>query len=97
MDFSDDHLISTTQAQNNFGSCLKKLQTSAEPLFVEKHGKPVAVMMSYREWQILMGGADHKENRLVTACKKLVNRMAKKGVKQTNAVELIRKLRDERS
>lgn len=93
----ENHPVSTTEAQNHFGACLKKVLRTAEPVVVQKHGKPVAVILSYREWNALKGAKTRKKNPLVAACDKLAAKMRKRQGKQTSAVDLIRQIRKERS
>lgn len=93
---NENHPISTTEAQNNFGACLKKVLHTAQPVLVQKHGKPVAVLLDYRSWQTLVAQKPVKEDAWVAKCQKLVARIKRGRGKQTSAVELLKELRDER-
>lgn len=98
MDFhGENDPISTTQAQNNFGACLKKVLHTAQPVLVKKHGKPVAVLVDYRSWQSLTANHHQETDLWTNACQKLVMGMRRrKNNKQTPSVELLKQLRDER-
>ena len=42
---------SATDIKNRFGDYLQGVLTKHEPLLVQKHGKPVAVILEYTEWK----------------------------------------------
>ena len=96
MSLDDENLpISTTEAQNNFGACLKKVMHTAQPVLVEKHGKPVAVLLDYRSWQTLVAHQPAKQDAWVAKCQKLAARIQRRKKAQTPAVELLKELRNE--
>lgn len=45
--------VPATAAKNRFGSMLKEVSSSGEPLIIEKDGQPVAVIMSISAYEAL--------------------------------------------
>lgn len=48
--------ITATEAKNHFGEYLEK--TISDPVFIQKTGRPVAVMLSVKEYERLTGLED---------------------------------------
>lgn len=84
-----------TKVQNNFGSYLTKVTQTDKPVFVEKHGKPVAVLVSMDTWKDKSGDKGYKPSPWLKNLIKLSEEIKKKHPRQTPAVELIRQLREE--
>lgn len=93
-----EEVISTTQVQNNFGAYLAQVKRQRQPIFVERHGKPVAVLLGYEAWQELKGEKIPQRSVWVEAARQFSERVAKNHRKSSPpAVELIRELREENS
>jgi prevent-host-death family protein len=45
--------VNATQAKNRFGEILRHVRTSA-PVFIEKHGAPLAVVLDVQSYETLM-------------------------------------------
>jgi prevent-host-death family protein len=43
--------VSTTEARNRFGQVLREVAKSGGPIFVERDGKPVAVILSIHKYE----------------------------------------------
>ena len=43
--------LSATEAKNRFGQVLREVAKSGGPIFVERDGKPVAVILSIRQYE----------------------------------------------
>lgn len=84
-----------TEVQNNFGTYLAKVSQTDEPVYIERHGKPVAVLVSIRAWEQQANQKKIKKTPWSDMCQKFVDSLEKKGRKHTSAVELVRQLRDE--
>ena len=93
-------LVSATQIKNRFGDCLARVVGGREPLLIKRHGKPVAVLMDFRQWEMAVKGKKSKEqNAWVVAYKKYLEKMRKRHRhdRTFSAVDLIRQIRDEES
>lgn len=88
-------IIAATQAQNQFGSCLKQVIRTGEPLFIEKHGKSVAVLMDYRSWSKLQGEVPDFELKWIASCEKLHEAVSKRNTSQSCATHVLKQLREE--
>lgn len=90
--------VSTTQVQNNFGSYLAQVKRKRQPIFVERHGKPVAVLLGYEAWQELRGEKVPQRSVWVEQARQFSDRVAKHHRRPSvPAVDLIRELREENS
>src|SRR5689334_17794818 len=45
--------VNATQAKNQFGEILRRVR-SAAPVFIEKHGRPLAVVLDVQSYEALM-------------------------------------------
>ena len=45
--------INATQAKNQFGEILRRVQDSSSPVFIEKHGTPLAVVLDVESYRAL--------------------------------------------
>ena len=54
--------ISASDAKNQFSALLEKIQT--EPVTISKHGKPVAVVMSAREFHAQVSSKPENAGRV---------------------------------
>lgn len=58
--------VSSTYAQNNFGSIIALMVREAPtPIVIEKHGKPQAVVLPYQEYQEFLAFRQLKERQKV--------------------------------
>lgn len=87
--------IPATQIKNNFGHYLTEVMRLPHPIFIEKHGQAVAVLVSMKHWQEVTGEKLPSRRTWIEACTKLAREIAKNKVTQTPAVELVRQLREE--
>lgn len=87
--------VAATQIKNNFGQYLAEAISTPHPIYIEKHGHPVAVLVSAKTWQESTGEKLPSKKAWTEACSKLVREIAKNPVPQTPAVELLRQLREE--
>jgi len=88
--------IRATQLKNNLGQYLGEVIHSQRPVFVEKHGQPVAVLVGMQQWKELTGEALPERSAWVEACRDLSRQIRKRGVKpKKSAVALIRELRQQ--
>lgn len=84
-----------TEVQNNFGTFLSKVAQTDQPVFVERHGKPVAVLVSLNAWQEKAGQKTTRPSAWLQSMVNVSEKIRKKYPPQTPAVELVRQLRDE--
>lgn len=87
--------VAATQIKNNFGQYLAEVLSHPQPIYIEKHGHPVAVLVSAKTWQETTGEKLPSKKAWTEACRKLVSEIAKNSAPQTPAVELVRQLREE--
>lgn len=90
--------LQATEVKNRFGEYLAEVAYGRDPIFVERHGHRVAVLVGIEAWEELQGRHPQKPAWL-TACGQLAEqiRQDRPRAKQTSSVELIRQLRDEES
>lgn len=87
--------VPATQVKNNFGHYLTEVIRHPHPLYIEKHGQPVAVLVSMKHWQEATGEKLPSRKTWIEACTKLASSIAQNPAPQTPAVELVRQLREE--
>lgn len=89
--------VAATEIKNRFGDYLGEVIHKREPLIIERHGRPVAVLLDYSDW--VQGGStsDQTKTPWADACEQLVKKLKKTAPKQKSntAVDLIRAVRDE--
>lgn len=86
--------VAATEIKNRFGDYLGEVIHQREPLIIERHGRPVAVLLDYSDW--VQGGTSTK-TPWADACEQWVKNLKKPGLKQkaNAAVDSIRVIRDE--
>lgn len=88
-----------TDVKNHFGDYLGGVIHRREPLLIEKHGKTVAVLIEFGEWQKLNGEKETEKTAdpWVRSYLQFLERMKKNhpDAKPFSAVELIRSIREE--
>ncbi|MBI2346794.1 MAG: type II toxin-antitoxin system Phd/YefM family antitoxin [Deltaproteobacteria bacterium] len=87
--------IPATKVKNSFGECLAQVTLGRDPLIVERHGRPIAVLVSYPVWQEVTGEQPVYRSAWVEMALELSEKIRRRGRPQTPAVELIRQIRDE--
>lgn len=86
--------VAATQIKNNFGQYLAEAISTPHPIYIEKHGHPVAVLVSVKTWQESTGEVIPKKIPLIEDMRRLVQDICRTHPKQTPAVQLLRELRD---
>ena len=86
---------SATDVKNRFGDYLHSVLTNHEPLLIEKHGKPVAVMIEYSDWK--QGKKPSKKKSFASLAREFSENLAKKHphMKSFSAADLINQIREE--
>lgn len=97
--------VSATEIKNRFGDCLAEVISSRDPLIVERHGKPLAVLIDYQNWiknsDRIKTGSEKGKTPWTDACRKLAQSIRKRTLKPRRAtqpvscVEIIRQVREE--
>ncbi len=79
------------QLRQSLGAVLKKLQTSRQPILVEKNSKPAAVLITLEDYQkrFVDREADEKRKELVSRIKKMRQRLPE----GESSIDLIRESR----
>ncbi len=90
--------VPATKIKNRFGDYLGEVLRKREPILIERHGKPVAVLVDLAQW-------DHHTSRKtqvsaftdpwIEDLKKIHRRMEQNSSKKFSAVELVRQIREE--
>lgn len=94
---------SATLVKNRFGDYLGTVIRKKTPVLIEKHGKPVAIMVRYDQWQEIQGKVPPENERApwTEACERFANKLQKKIKRRQNknvpfsAVQLIHQIRQE--
>ncbi len=68
--------MSAKEAKNGFGLLLDTAR--AEPVTIEKHGRPVVVVLSTEEYDRLLSGSSRKKRRLGRTDDEVVDRQLKR-------------------
>ena len=91
------HSVSATDMKNRFGDYLGEIIHRGTAILVEKHGKPVAVMLSIGEWSRLQEEQRRTDSPWIAACKKLADSIRKKHPRgwHTPTVSLVKRVREE--
>ncbi|MDO8644186.1 MAG: type II toxin-antitoxin system Phd/YefM family antitoxin [bacterium] len=89
-----------SEMKNHFGDFLGEVVHGNRPVLIEKHGKPVAVMISFKEWSEKKTQESEKsaaDDPWIKRYRKLMEELKKAGLKkpQYDAVEMVRKIREE--
>ena len=87
--------VSATEIKNRFGDYLHGVLTDHAPLLIEKHGKPVAIIMEYAEWKKREALSSKKS--WVEQCRRYATSLKKRHPhsKIFSGVDLIRSVREE--
>ena len=87
--------IPATDLKNQFGTYLGEVVFGKEPLVVEKHGRPVAVLVRYEDWINKEKG--RQDSPALSHFLNLVETLKQNHptVKYPSSVDLIREVRDE--
>lgn len=86
-----------TQIKNKFGDYLGEVIYRREPILIERHGQPVAVIVEFEEWKRLKDKKDLQQNSWIKRIEQLNDELKKNNphMKPFSAVELINQVRDE--
>lgn len=94
--------ISATEIKNRFGDYLGTVLKQHEPLLIERHGKPAAVLVDYEKWQAMTEDClSEKDVPWVHSLEKVIQEIErsrcqqKRKGKKFSAVDLIKKARQE--
>jgi prevent-host-death family protein len=93
--------VSATEAKLHFGEILSQCVYGKTPVYIQKHGKPVAVLVNIETWQKEKDTEERSQSPLQRELKaywKSVEEYKRKNPqtrKSPTAVEMIRALRDE--
>lgn len=56
-------IVSSSEAQNNFGAMVQWAEDNSEGVIVERRGKPTAALISYGEYQAMMRLKEQERKR----------------------------------
>lgn len=90
--------IPATDIKNRFGDYLGEVLRKREPILIERHGKPVAVLVDLDQWNhrtFRKPEAAAFKDPWIEGLKKIHQRMKKNVSKKFSAVELVRQIREE--
>jgi prevent-host-death family protein len=90
--------VRATEIKNRLGDYLGEVIRKKEPLLIEKHGKPAAVVVSADEWRDLeKRGRIRKSTPWIEELRALNEKIARNhpDAKPFSAADLIRQIRDE--
>jgi prevent-host-death family protein len=88
-----------TAVKNRFGDYLGEVLETHEPLYIDRHGKTVAVLVDIKRWLQKEALARGSQTPWCDGLKTLLKKARKRrsGGKSASAVDLLRELRDEES
>ncbi len=92
--------INTVQAKNEFNKIVAKVRATHVPVIVEKRGEPVAVILDYESYQAgegSVGAPRDTKNTLLSDFNSWHAHLKTQSKDTTDAAEILRELRDERS
>ena len=99
--FEEKTLLPASEVKLHFGEILNQCIYQKKAVFIKKHEKPVAVIVSLEEWEEKVGKQSSLQtNPLIKEFEEFWEQTKpsyKKKLAAVNSVNLIRKLRDERS
>ncbi|MBI2067590.1 MAG: type II toxin-antitoxin system Phd/YefM family antitoxin [Deltaproteobacteria bacterium] len=89
--------VTATEMKNRFGDYLNHVVRKREPVLVEKHGKPVAVIVRFDDWKGLEAKRVEREHPWIRKCRELADRIDKNhpDSKPFSAVDLMQSIREE--
>jgi prevent-host-death family protein len=91
--------ISATEMKNRFGDYLGSVIHRREPLVIEKHGKPVAVIVDFDQWQKLREEKSlaREKHPWTSQCRRLSDAIRKNhpNAKPFSASRLVHEIREE--
>lgn len=93
---STPKVVNTVEAKNDFNALINEINKTKKPIIVEKRGKAVAVILDFADYQ---ENQEPKERRtwLVKELRAMQEIQKEKwGVPNSDSVELIREMREER-
>lgn len=90
---------SATKIKNRFGDYLGEVIYRREPVLIERHGKPVAVIVDFDEWKKLRNKKEKKEHPWIKRLDELNEEYLKNhpDAKPWSAVDLINEIREDES
>jgi prevent-host-death family protein len=88
-------MVSATKTKNNFGEILDRALVSDEPIPIERHGKPIAILVSARGWKAHCGVALREPSPWLRRLLAVRQRIKENGQEQESAVDMVRQLREE--
>lgn len=68
--------ITATDVKNSLGTILADVQGSREPVIIERHGRPYAVIVSWDEWQHRTGDMLRVESPWLQLCRERLEKSA---------------------
>jgi prevent-host-death family protein len=57
------HMVSSSEAQNNFGAMMQWAEENNDEVVVERRGKPAAVLISYEEYKSIVQLKEQERKR----------------------------------
>lgn len=93
--------VSATSVKNRFGDYLGEVMHAKRPLLIERHGKPVAVLVSFDQWvsqKKYRKRGGRPPSRWTVAAQRLIRQLKKDRTKvrsSKTSVELLHEIREE--
>lgn len=91
--------VNALKIRASLGSILDNVSQKGEHYVIERMGKPMAILVPYEKFDLKKNQEDERRIRMEKASKAMDDWREKYGKKYTkpNSVEIIRKMRDERT
>ena len=86
-----------TEVQNNFGYYMARAIRTSKPVYIQKHGKPIAVILGLKTYEACSGTEPPKKSSWVDACSQFVKKISTNRHRKSSesSVELVGQLREE--
>ena len=94
-------IISATEVKNRFGDYLGEVLRKQEPILIERHGKPVAVLVDLAQWERnhtnTLKSLTLDEDPWVASLKRIHHRIKNRHphLEKFSPADLMRKIREE--
>jgi prevent-host-death family protein len=91
-------MVAATEMKNKFGALLAQALQSDEPIWIERHGRQVAVLVSAHRWAAVCGeDRPQPASAWGDAARQLAQEIAESERPQSSAVDMVRDLRRDRT
>jgi prevent-host-death family protein len=81
--------VAAVKARQQFGALLNEVDLKGTQVVIERDGRPMAVMISYRQYAAWFKGREKSFGRLETVANSVAQRLERKGKTQEDLLDLV--------